>query len=67
MQIYIADHTHTEYIVQNDKWVTRDIINQKIESNQIYVVFDNDKFIGWLRYGLFWDHIPFMNMLYILE
>lgn len=67
MQIYIADHTHTEYIVQNDKWVTRDIINKKIESNQIYVVFDNDKFIGWLRYGLFWDYIPFMNMLYILE
>jgi len=23
--------------------------------------------IGWLRYSLFWDEIPFMNMLYFIE
>jgi ribosomal protein S18 acetylase RimI-like enzyme len=23
--------------------------------------------IGWLRYGFFWDSIPFMNLLHILE
>ena len=22
---------------------------------------------GWLRWNLFWDAIPFMNMLYVLE
>ena len=24
-------------------------------------------FVGWLRWNLFWDEIPFMNMLYFLE
>ena len=23
--------------------------------------------LGWLRWNLFWDEIPFMNMLYVLE
>lgn len=23
--------------------------------------------MGWLRWNLFWDNTPFMNMLYILE
>ena len=30
-------------------------------------MFSNGKFIGWLRFNLFWDEIPFMNMLYFLE
>lgn len=36
--------------------------------NRILIMFDDDnKFLGWLRYNLFWDNIPFMNMLYFLE
>ena len=31
------------------------------------VIFDNNNFIGYLRFNLFWDNIPFMNMLYFLE
>ena len=27
----------------------------------------NGGFVGWLRWGPFWDEIPFMNMLYVLE
>lgn len=23
--------------------------------------------MGWLRYNLFWDNTPFMNMLYLLD
>ena len=30
-------------------------------------MYQDDTFIGWLRFGLFWDNIPFMNMLYILD
>lgn len=28
---------------------------------------ENEKFIGWLRYNLFWDNTPFMNMVYLLD
>ncbi len=30
-------------------------------------VIENDHFAGWLRFNLFWDEIPFMNMLYLSE
>ena len=30
-------------------------------------MFEDDQFIGWLRYNLFWDNTPFMNMLYFLD
>ena len=23
--------------------------------------------VGWLRWGLFWDEVPFMNMLHVVE
>lgn len=28
---------------------------------------DNGDLIGWLRWGLFWDNTPMMNMLYLLK
>jgi len=28
---------------------------------------DEDGIVGWLRWGLFWDEVPFMNLLYVDE
>jgi len=56
-----------DVIVINDVWISRDTLLKRIAENFVYVVFDDDKFVGWLRYGLFWDNTPFMNMLYLLE
>lgn len=33
----------------------------------VLVMLDGDNFAGWLRWGLFWDEHPFMNLLYLLE
>ena len=30
-------------------------------------MFNEDKFVGWLRFNLFWDNTSFMNMLYFLD
>ena len=32
---------------------------------RVYVAEKNGCLAGWLRYNLFWDNTPFMNMLYI--
>jgi len=24
-----------------------------------------ERFVGWLRWGLFWDEVPFMNLLFV--
>ncbi len=38
-----------------------------IERRRVIVSTENGKINGWLRYGLFWDNLPFMNMLYIID
>ena len=38
-----------------------------IPLGRVRLAYDGERFVGWLRYGLFWDEIPFMNMLYFLE
>ena len=67
MTIRIANQNDVDIINTHDEWVNRDTIIKKIDDNQIYVVYDGDDFVGWLRYGLFWDTTPYMNMLFLLE
>lgn len=62
-----------KYVRQNDKdfWFSLDKhlpieeFEVKVKRKQGYVIFDNNKPIGLLRYNLFWDSIPFCTMLYI--
>lgn len=37
----------------------------KIRNKQGYVLLEDDKAIGLLRYNLFWDNTPFCTMLYV--
>jgi len=55
------------WLEEHEKHIAEKILKKKIENTEIYVVEINGKTIGWLRYNLFWDNIPFMNMLYFLE
>jgi GNAT superfamily N-acetyltransferase len=34
---------------------------------RVLLAYEDERFVGWLRYGLFWDEVPFMNMLYFLD
>ena len=40
---------------------------EKVRNKQGYVVVDEDKIVGVLRYNLFWDNTPFCTMLYVDE
>lgn len=53
-------------IALHDKHVSADLLAQKIDRQEVYVAYDDDVFAGWLRYSLFWDNTPFMNMLFLL-
>ena len=59
------------YAEKNDylslKEYDKHISENKIENKEVYIVEENGKIIGWLRYNLFWDSVPFMNMIYFLE
>ena len=41
--------------------------DEKVRNRQGYVCEEDGKIVGILRFGLFWDSIPFCNLLYIDE
>ncbi len=47
--------------------ISNEEIEYIIERRRIIVMMAGESIIGWLRYGLFWDNTPFMNMLYFLD
>ena len=50
-----------------DEHISKSEMENAIRLNRIYIVEEEGHFAGWLRYNLFWDNTPFMNLLYILE
>jgi ribosomal protein S18 acetylase RimI-like enzyme len=69
INIQYAEKNDFLWLKEHDKYILEEILKDKIERKEVYVVkFKySGKNIGWLRYNLFWDNIPFMNMIYILE
>ena len=65
--IRFADNNDYPWFCEHDKHISEKILKNKIDNKEVYVVEISGKIIGWLRYSLFWDNIPFMNMIYLLE
>lgn len=67
MEIRIATSADVNIIMSYDKHITKTELLNILNLNRVFIMEDRHKFVGWLRYNLFWDNTPFMNMLYILE
>ncbi|GAA0064638.1 GNAT family N-acetyltransferase [Clostridium sp. CTA-1] len=68
MKIEYASELDFQFILDNDRHVSKQLIKNKLKEKEIMIAKDQDnKIIGWLRYSYFWDNTPFMNMLYLNE
>ena len=67
MDIRIAEPRDLDALLAHDRHIARARLERKIEEGQVLVLLDGENFAGWLRWGLFWDEHPFMNLLYLLE
>lgn len=68
MKIDIATESDFQYIVDHDKHLLESLVLAKIKGKEIYIIRNHeDRNIGWMRYGYFWDNTPFMNMIWIDE
>lgn len=54
-------------IQEHDRHVSGDELARSIDAQRVLILLDQGEFTGWLRFSLFWDEIPFLNMLYLLE
>jgi RimJ/RimL family protein N-acetyltransferase len=65
--IRLATESDIAVLAKYDKHIPAVILSQKIANGEIYVAYDGETFVGWLRYSLFWDNTPFMNMLFVFD
>ena len=63
--IRLANINELTVLSKLDKHISHEEMKQCIELGRVYVLLENDKIIGWLRYNLFWSRIPFIDLLYI--
>lgn len=67
MIIEYANKSDLDVINEYDKHIAKEELLKLILDNKVTVARDNSKIIAWIRYNLFWDNIPFLNMLFVLE
>lgn len=67
MIIRFAIEADFNFFVEHDVHVSSDEIMSIIQQKRILLIQEDDAIIGWLRWNLFWDNTPFMNMLVIIE
>ena len=65
--------TEIRYVQLNDKefWYSLDghlpnkEFEKKVRDKQGYILLEDDKPVGLLRFNLFWDNAPFCNILFV--
>lgn len=65
--IRYANESDLPLLVEHDKHIAKDELQNTVRLQRVLILENEDGFAGWLRYNLFWDNTPFMNMLYLLE
>ena len=63
--IRYAEETDFETVRKYDKHISETELKNAIALKRVLVLYQNGCFAGWLRFNLFWDEIPFVNMLYL--
>ena len=56
-----------EFLAKADRHVPPEIMEKLVSDGFVLIAMCGESLAGWLRYGFFWDEIPFMNMLFVLE
>lgn len=67
MTIRYADSGDFPLLHEHDRHIRAEELRSSIESKRVLVILDGIRVAGWLRYNLFWDNLPFLNMLYLFE
>ena len=63
--IRYAVQTDFEPLSAFDRHIGASELKRSIDAQRVLVLDQPGAFMGWLRFNLFWDEIPFLNMLYL--
>lgn len=65
IQIRYSQLEDKEFWFSLDKHLSEQEFINKVRDNRGYVLLEDNKPLGLLRYNLFWDNTPFCNLIYI--
>lgn len=67
INIRLATEDDLAFLEKNDRHIRLNEIKALISQKRILLAEIDGAIVGWLRWSLFWDNTPFMNMLYFLN
>lgn len=65
--IRTATQAELETLLQYDRHISEADLQKALGEGRIFLASDGGAFLGCLRFGFFWDSIPFLNLLFVLE
>lgn len=67
LHIRLAQENDIAFLAAQDPHISAMMRQRKIAAGEILIALAEHEPIGFLRWGWFWDTIPFMNMLIVVE
>lgn len=67
MEIRMAQAEDFAFLSEHDRHIGPKELQEQIERERILIAQQDGRAIGWLRWNLFWDNTPFLNLLFLLE
>ncbi len=65
MEIRYVENNDKEFWYTLDKHLPETEFDKKVRDKMGYVLLEDNKPVGFLRYNLFWDNTPFCTMLFV--
>lgn len=62
----VAGASDLRFLGMVDSHVSPDHLAELVDAGRVMLVEVDGDVVGFLRWGLFWDQVPFMNMLWVL-
>ena len=67
MTVRIATMNDLSRNVEQDRHISPEELKSLISLGRVAIAEEDGTLLGWMRWNLFWDNTPFLNMLYLLE
>ena len=65
LEIKYVESKNKDFWYSLDKHLPEQEYEKKVRDKQGYVLYEDGKEVGLLRYNLFWDNTPFCTMLFV--
>ena len=65
--IEYAGESDVQFLASRHDDISDAVIADQVARREVFIARVGDEIVGWLRMGYFWDHLPFMKVLHLLE